>query len=316
MKKGLGMTHDRILMTGSVVALTLALAACGGESGSGVASMPPAPVTPTPTPAQSGIAVRATVGAGPAPVFATAGGPNFTTGPTASTVFPMLQVAMTQNGIRYAPDSSTNAAGGRATFSGGQVSVSIPDSRPNPWSGYADLDWTRAGQWSVSTDWNTITNGRGAFIIGFETPGQAMPATGSATFSGKAEGTVFNSSSDRWAIDLTGGTTLFTANFAARTLNGTVTGLAARDAVNGISTGVLVPWNDFSFTSTITANAFSGSTVVTSAPGGITSLGGSAAGTIEGKFFGPTAQEAGAVWTLFDGSNGQTAVGTLTGKQH
>lgn len=305
------MNRNRIFSTACAFALPFASAGCGG--GSGVASVPPAPLTPTPTPAHSALPLRATVGAGPAPVFATAGGPNFTTGLVAGTVFPMLQIAMTQNGTYYVSDSATNAAGGRATFNGGQLSVSIPDSNPKPWSGYDDLDWTRAGRWIVSTDWNTVTNGQGAFIIGFETPGQAMPLSGTATFSGRAEGTVFNSSNDRLAIDLTGGTALLTADFAALTLNGTVTGLSARDAVNGIPTGAPVPWNDFSFTSTITANSFSGNTLVTSAPGGITSLTGSAAGTIEGKFFGPAAQEAGAVWTLYDGT-GAAAIGTLTGK--
>jgi hypothetical protein len=38
-----------------------------------------------------------------------------------------------------------------------------------------------------------------------------------------------------------------------------------------------------------------------------------ATGTLEGKFFGPSAQEAGAVWTLFDGT--KAAIGTLTGKR-
>jgi hypothetical protein len=311
------MGPNRKLSFASTVAVALCLAGCGGDGGGGIASTPPAPltpVTPTPTPTQSGGPARATTGAGPAAsVFASAAGPNFRTGPAAATVFPMLQTAMTQNGTRYQADSSTNAAGGAATFNSGQVTLSIPDSRPDPWLGYADLDWTRAGHWSVSTDWFTIANADGAFVIGFETPPQAVPTTGTATFNGRAEGTVFTSSSDRAAIELTGGTAAFTANFAARTLSGSVTGLAARDTVNGFPTGSLVPWNDFSFTSTITANSFSGDTRVTSAPGAPTSLGGSATGTIEGKFFGPTAQEAGAVWTLFDGTS--SAIGTLTGKR-
>jgi len=308
------MTNGRKLSMASFTAIAVALAGCGG--GGGVDSMPPAPVAATPTPAAtpSAVPARASVGAGPAPVFATAGGPNFTTGTAAGTAFPMLQTVMFQNGSHYESDTGAIAAGGAATFDGGQLSVNIPDSRPGPWSGYSDLDWTRAGHWGISTDWFVIPNTDGVFIVGYQTPSQGMPSTGSATFSGRAEGTVFGSSIDRQAIELSGGTAQFTANFAARTLNGTVTGLTARDTINGISTGNLVPWNDFSFTSTITANSFSGTSMVTSAPGGLTSLPGTATGTIEGKFFGPTAQEAGAVWTLFGGSNG--AIGTLTGKQH
>jgi hypothetical protein len=310
------MNRNLSLSMASSIALALGLTACGGGGGGygGIAFTPAPPMTPTPTPVPtlSGGPVRATIGAGPASVLATAGGPNFTTGPAAATVFPMLQTAMTQDGFYYQADPSTTAAGGAATFNDGQVTVSIPDSRPDPWSGYADLDWTRAGHWNVWTDWYTITNGQGAFVIGFETPSQAVPTAGTATFSGRAEGTLFNASNDRIVIELTGGTASFTADFAARRLTGTVTGLSARDAVNGFLTGALVPWNNFSFTSTITANSFSGDTRVSSAPGGPTSLAGSAAGTIEGKFFGPTAQEAGAVWTLFDGA--KSAIGTLTGK--
>ena len=42
-------------------------------------------------------------------------------------------------------------------------------------------------------------------------------------------------------------------------------------------------------------------------------MGANATGTIDGRFFGPSAQEAGAVWTLFDGTN--AAIGTLVGKR-
>jgi hypothetical protein len=42
-------------------------------------------------------------------------------------------------------------------------------------------------------------------------------------------------------------------------------------------------------------------------------MGLNATGTLEGRFFGPSAQEAGAVWTLFDGTN--AAIGTLGGRR-
>jgi hypothetical protein len=73
------------------------------------------------------------------------------------------------------------------------------------------------------------------------------------------------------------------------------------------------PWNDVAFTSTITSNAFSGITQVTTAPGGQYSMSGSASGTIDGRFFGPAAQEAAAVWTLSDGT--KSAIGTIAGER-
>jgi hypothetical protein len=43
-------------------------------------------------------------------------------------------------------------------------------------------------------------------------------------------------------------------------------------------------------------------------------MGSGATGTVEGRFFGPAGQEAGAVWTLFDGT--KSAIGILTVKQN
>ena len=299
----------------AISAIGLALAACGGGGGRSFAGGPVGVLpTPPPTPPSSplGAPERARIGGGPSSVFAAVGGPNFTTGPAPGTAFPMLQTAMMQNGILYQADPVTNAAGGTATVQGSQVAISIPDASANPWSGHADLDWTRVGYWMVPTDWNVRPNGDGAFVIGYETPAASVPTTGRATFNGRAEGAVLNAGTDRASIGLTGGTATFTADFGARTVSGTVTGMVARDAVGGIPTGMLPAWNDFSFNSRITANAFSGDTRVTSTPGGITSLAGNATGTIEGRFFGPSAQEAGAVWTLFDGT--KSAIGTLSGK--
>ena len=73
-------------------------------------------------------------------------------------------------------------------------------------------------------------------------------------------------------------------------------------------------WNDVSFSASIGTgtNRFSGTTAATSAPGTGFSLAGSATGTINGAFFGPAAQNVGAVWTLGDGSI--SAIGTIAGK--
>ena len=136
-----------------------------------------------------------------------------------------------------------------------------------------------------------------------------MPTTGSATYAGVAQGSVFYPSnpasgvtpSASEEVGLTGGLASFTANFGSRTVMGSVTGLTAKGA----------PWNNFSFNSTIAGNAFSGTTLVTNSPTGAPSLTSNATGTLEGRFFGPSAQEAGAVWTLFDGS--KAAIGTLSG---
>jgi hypothetical protein len=137
-----------------------------------------------------------------------------------------------------------------------------------------------------------------------------MPTAGTATYTGIVEGTVFfhpgygeQSTHCFCGLSSLAGNASFTANFGTRNVSGNLTNMTADES----------PWNNVAFNSTITGNVFSGTTSVTSVPAGNASLGANATGTLEGRFFGPTAQEAGAVWTLFDGTN--AAIGTLTGKQ-
>lgn len=253
---------------------------------------------------------RAVVGSGAVPVLANSATPNFTTGPAPGTVFPLLQTVLTLDDDSIGPDTAVNAAGGTATVSSGQLAIQVADGGYFTPDFHSNLDWTSAGYWSEGGAWDCLPCGRGVFVTGYETPAGAMPATGSATYTGVARGSVFYPSvpgsgvtpGGSEEVALGGGTASFTANFGTRSLAGNVTGLTA----NG------VPWNSFSFNSTITGNAFSGNTSVTSSPTGVASLAGNATGTLEGRFFGPSAQEAGAVWTLFDGT--RAAIGTLTGK--
>ena len=265
-------------------------------------STPPPPVgPPPPPPGLVSAPARATVGAGPAEVLAEQGGPNFTTGPTAGTTFPLLQSAMSWNGPRIGADGARNASGGTATVEAGQLRVTY-DSSPS--SGYADLDWTRIGSWEVPTDWYVEPGAIGSFVVGYVTPPTSVQASGSATYTGRAEGTVLyplNGVATQGA--LTGGSASFTADFGARTVAGSITGLSFDGA----------PWNNFTFNSTIIASSFSGDTRVSSTPDGVASLAGNATGTLEGRFFGPLAEEAGAVWTLFDATN--AAIGTLSGRR-
>ena len=136
-----------------------------------------------------------------------------------------------------------------------------------------------------------------------------MPTTGSATFTGSATGLMYYPSGPDAlpcnCQELTvQGDAAFTANFGARTLTGGLTNMTRVWWDEGA-------WNDVSFSATIAGNGFSGTTRVTTAPA--LGMGANATGTLEGKFFGPSANEAGAVWTLFDGTN--AAIGTLSGKR-
>jgi len=312
------------------IALALGLTACAGGEGLGYSPAPPATPTPTPTPTSTATALsisapmRASTPTDTAAVLASTGGPNFTSGTPASTVFPLLQTVMIYGASAAQPDTAANSAGGTATFQQGALNLNVaafrnalPDYRYSS-SGYANLDWTRAGYWVTGGnkwDYDDAVGLNGVFLAGYQTPQSGMPATGTATYAGLVQGTVFHLGQAGDYPNGTGGSThcacdvlplsgnaLFTANFGARSVAGTMTGMTVGSAA----------WNDVAFNSTITGNGFSGTTNVTSAPAGRDSLTGSATGTIQGLFFGPTGEEAGAVWTLFDGTN--AAMGTLTGK--
>lgn len=323
-------SHSAALLRSAAVAATaLALCACGGGGGGGggIASTPPPQTStptpsPTPTPAAASIGApaRATTAGSTAPVVASLGGPNFTSGPAAGTVFPALQTTMVyaENAAPRA-DSAANAAGGTATVIAGVVTpniadFSIADARSS-WAGHADLDWTRVGSWSTGGgvwDYDGLDGRSGVYVVGYETPASAMPASGSATYTGAAQAIVFVPGTNSGAIRCdcviyqVSGNASFSANFGARTLTGALTNMAFDDGWGGG-----IAWNDVAFTSTIAGGAFSGTTSVTSAPSG--SLAANATGTLEGRFFGPSAQEAGAVWTLFDGT--RAAIGTLSAKR-
>jgi hypothetical protein len=75
------------------------------------------------------------------------------------------------------------------------------------------------------------------------------------------------------------------------------------------------PWNDVSVNASIAAgtNKFTGTTAVTSVPEGMFSLNSSATGSINGAFYGPAAENLGAVWTLSDGKN--SAIGAVSGNR-
>jgi hypothetical protein len=218
----------------------------------------------------------------------------------------VLGWANISNGDDIYPDGPANAAGATVKAEGGQLKVDVPT-----WQlsvdlvnfGHASLDWTRVSYWNLDDWWGVGGANRSVFVFGYETPAAAMPASGTATYSGLAEGTAFNALNQGATEVKLSGNASFTADFGARTVTGSLTGMIADAA----------PWNSVAFSSQIAGNGFSGSTSVTSAPAGAASLGINATGTLEGKFFGPSAQEAGAVWTLFDGA--KAAIGTLSGKR-
>jgi len=148
-------------------------------------------------------------------------------------------------------------------------------------------------------------------VFGYETPTSAMPTTGTATFSGTAVGSAYKTiGTDIQQSTQLYGKSAFSADFASGKINGSFTNMQYWDGLP-YSKPDYLPWNDVSVTANIATgtNRFSGSTAAASAPASVMSLSGSAMGRIDGAFYGPAAQNLGAVWSLNDGS--ASAIGTV-----
>ena len=146
--------------------------------------------------------------------------------------------------------------------------------------------------------------------FGYETPTSAMPKTGTATFSGLASANVFKPVSGTIAEASIVGNANLSANFSSGQVTGALTQMQQYDGM-GTQPYHFLQWNDVSLNASIApgTSKFSGSTAATSAPGTGFSLAGSATGHIDGAFYGPAAQNLGAVWSLSDGTG--SAIGVI-----
>jgi len=162
------------------------------------------------------------------------------------------------------------------------------------------LSYVAMGYWKSSKYWSFVTpsDSIGVLVFGFETPTASMPASGQAIFTGNADAAVFQAG-NFVQVGYVSGNASLSADFASGKISGAFTGM------KGYAGAVGNPWNDVSVTGAIAAgtNRFNGVTAVTSVPtGGSGIMGSSATGSINGAFFGPAAQQIGAVWTLTDGN--------------
>jgi hypothetical protein len=171
----------------------------------------------------------------------------------------------------------------------------------------ANLDYTRFGYWFTTDGVDGVFN-LSAWSIGFVTPTSQIPITGSATYAGKATG-LYNIGGD-FDSAIKGDVSL-SANFGTSTLSGSITNITAKSLYSALSG----PVNDIGFTATIdrTNDLFAGTTSVTSQVSGTYAFGPTAAGLINGRFYGPNAAEVGAVFNVTEG--GQRLVGSFGAKQ-
>jgi hypothetical protein len=189
------------------------------------------------------------------------------------------------------------------------------------------LTYTLLGSWSYKPGGNKGTD-LGLAVSGYQTPAGSVPTSGTASYagiggqnSGTAAGGVIGSvvvpagSSSINAATLSGDVNL-SVNFGTQQVNGTMTNMVAKD----VTTGATSPWNNVTLTGSLSQSAgntsrgavITGTTQAQTAPSGATfGMANGATGNLSGALYGPNANEAGAVWSVNQGSGatGKTAFG-------
>jgi C-lobe and N-lobe beta barrels of Tf-binding protein B len=285
-----------------------------------------APATPPP-PAQG--LVAPTLTANPAGPAAT-GNATFANTPP-GTAFPLV---LTAAGLAFSGDSSTTASGGTLQQESGGLTLTLNNSalhvtgaRPNafPYNsgiynpgalgstpvlallGASDnLDYTRFGYWTLPDTNPYYDVGGGAWLAGYVTPASQLPTSGSANYSGRAVGLASSYPTCQCSdfMDFAG-VVAMTANFGTRAIFGSITNLKFTNMEFAD-----IPLNDVGFAATLdpTRGTYTGTTSaltfpVNPYPNFPFAVGAGASGAITGAFYGPSAQETGAVWTLSDGTH-------------
>jgi hypothetical protein len=335
---GISFVQKALLTSALILPLMLGACATDGVQGPGGSTQTP-PITPTAFTVGAPSAARE--GAGGSDQTAPVGGPSFGVGPSPAdgTAFPLRQSVLKVTNTAIAADSATLAQGAtvtivhRDTQSGAlTLSVSVPAlgisnttltlRGANGGFGVytADLSGGRTfqllfghgdnvtyGYWMLLDP--ATTGGYdsfAAFTSGYRTPSLAALAGAHATasYAGGATGVVFLPSGTTWkAANLTG-SALLNVDFGAGTVAGAFQNVTATPAAGANPAS---PWNNVTFAGSIAGTGFSG-TATGSLPTqpGEYQLGATATGHIDGAFYGSSANEAGAVWTLSDGSGSAT----------
>jgi hypothetical protein len=323
--------------------------ACSSGGGGGMSksvatsgnTAPAAQVNTAPAPDSSDTGVAGTVAVPAAAAFgtapaqlATAGGASFdgSSGSyPANVTFLLIATGLQKSSTGLSPTPADPAATATVVYDSSgfsHIELAIPSVGINNQTIYFDPNLTGVGdngdtifglsyvatsgwaQTSLGTNNSSLLTNAGVYVFGFETPQAAMPTSGTAVFSGQglAQGTVYKTvGTEIQSSNPISGNASISADFGSGAVNGSFTQMK----VTNTTAASEEQWNDVSITANIAtgSNRFNGTTAAASAPGTPMSLSGSAVGKINGAFFGPAAQNLGAIWSLSDGTG--SALGTV-----
>lgn len=331
--------------------IALALSGCGGSGADTVQSTPPPPVAVAPTPAPAPAPTPApTPAPGKTPISQEAAPPtlppvtsgtlvdalktsaDFRTGSTeviydvgAQTVQSRNKAYGSSTSIRVYFDAASgkyivsniigtahrfpegyNSSSGPPFASYGQNAIDgvrrLSILTPSPQNSKIALTYTSYGVWQFdSSDRSNIDpqiNDNHFFYFGIPTPVDGMPRTGSGDYTGVAQGVLFDPQS---IYNLDGSMTLG-ANFATGAIGTTLT-LRGTNTTNGLL--IIVPVLNGTATIGAGTNSFLGM---------LTTTDNSLAGSLQGAFFGPTAQEVGYSFAINSPDLSRVGGGVAVGK--
>lgn len=243
-----------------------------------------------------------------------------TTGNPAATILPLVDPAATGSVTLAAAslDSAARSTSGltgtlnysAGTFSLGGLSGTISSDLSQvaiSSGGAVSLD-VSSNAFSALYEATPTSGNRTVGVLGAATPNSGMPSTGTVTYTGTATVTIQD---DATLYELAGDASVV-ASFGAGTVTTTVNGLSGTQ-----TTGVTAPVQvtnaaTIGFAgSAITGATFSGGTPSLTS-NTVAGLSGSQQSSLDGAFFGPDADEAGAAFVIDDSANGTvTAFGTV-----
>jgi hypothetical protein len=199
--------------------------------------------------------------------------------------------ALTNRYTLVAPDLAQTITLGQSLFTSGTGRADLALS-----AGPVGTSYVRIGEWLNYTGRGSLTDyRRDYFSFGMDTPNAGIVRTGTAGFKVAVLGG--GADADFHNITKITGTGNFFVDFAAGQLRALIPVESREDYVmSGRAPGV--QRGDLTFTGTLSASANSMSG--TAALNGI----GTYTGTMNGRFFGPAAQEVGGAFSLTDGAGG------------
>lgn len=173
-----------------------------------------------------------------------------------------------------------------------------------------NLEYALIGAWANTFSSNDSLRAFGVFFTGFRTPVGSIPG-GSANFAGESSGLVITgaNSPDQYVLGTVEGNVAFNVNFATGAISGNMTNMVLD---NGTVTS---PWNNVAFSANMIGgtSTFTGTTNTTTSTSGPLGLVAGSTGFVDGGFFGPNAEEAAAVWSLYN--DNVSALGVFIAEQ-